>query len=59
FEHLADFLSRRAELEPAARARLSGRLAAILSARAGLPPPGPADAEPFLEAFAFHAAEGA
>lgn len=59
FEHLADFLSRRAELEPAARARLSGRLAAILSARAGLPPPDPGDAEPFLEAFAFHAAEGA
>ncbi len=58
FERLADFLSRRPELEPAARERLSVRLAAALSARAGLPPPGPGDAEPFLEAFAFHAAEG-
>ena len=30
-----------------------------IEARAGLAPPADADAEPFLEAFAFHAAEGA
>jgi len=59
FERLADFLARRGELAPEARARLARRLAAALAARAGLAPPPDADAEPFLEAFAFHAAEGA
>jgi uncharacterized RDD family membrane protein YckC len=58
FERLADFLHRRAELDAAPRARLAVRLAAVLSARAGLAPPAPEEAEGFLEAFAFHAAEG-
>jgi len=59
FERLADFLHRRAELEPLPRARIAGRLAAALAGRAGLPPPPPEASEGFLEAFAFHAAEGA
>lgn len=58
FERLADFLHRRAELDAAPRTRLAARLAAALSARAGLAPPAPEEAEGFLEAFAFHAAEG-
>lgn len=59
FDRLTDFLRRRAELEPGPRAGLALRLAAALAARAGLPPPGAEEAEGFLEAFAFHAAEGA
>jgi uncharacterized RDD family membrane protein YckC len=59
FERLTDFLRRRVELEPAARGRLALRLAAVLAGRAGLPPPGAGEAEGFLEALAFHAAEAA
>lgn len=59
FESLAGFLRRRPELDPDARARLAGRLAAAIAARAGLPPPTALDAEPFLEAVAAHHAEGA
>jgi uncharacterized RDD family membrane protein YckC len=58
FEQLTDFLRRRGELEGAARAHLSARLAGALAARAGLAVPAPEEAEGFLEAFAFHAAEG-
>lgn len=59
YERLADFLARRPELEAGARARLAARVAAALAARAGLPPPAEGEAEGFLEAVAFHAAEGA
>jgi uncharacterized RDD family membrane protein YckC len=59
FERLADFLRRRPDLEPAARARVAARLAAALARRAGLPTPRGDDAEPFLEALLAHAAEGA
>lgn len=58
FDHLTDYLRRRGELDAGPRARLAERLAATLAARAGLPPPPPAEAEGFLEALAFHAAEG-
>jgi uncharacterized RDD family membrane protein YckC len=58
FEQLTDFLRRRGELERVARARLAMRLAGALAARAGLAGPAPEDAEGFLEAFAYHAAEG-
>jgi uncharacterized RDD family membrane protein YckC len=57
FERLVDFLRRRPELELAPRARIAARLAAALSARAGMPPPPAEQAEGFLEALAFHAAE--
>jgi uncharacterized RDD family membrane protein YckC len=57
-DRLQDFLARRPALLPAARARLASRLAAALSVRAGVAPPGDGDAEPFLEALARHAAEG-
>jgi uncharacterized RDD family membrane protein YckC len=60
FERLADFLARRPGLDPARRARIAGLLASALAVRAGLPAPGAADAEPFLESFAAaHAGEGA
>jgi len=69
FERLTDFLRRRAELAPAPRARIAAALAAAFAARAGLPAPGAvgdqpgdaagaAEAEPFLEALAYHASEG-
>jgi uncharacterized RDD family membrane protein YckC len=51
FERLADFLRRRPELEPGARRRLAVRLAAALAGRAGVSPPAPEEAEPFLEAL--------
>jgi uncharacterized RDD family membrane protein YckC len=57
-DRLQDFLSRRPALVPAARERLATRLAGALAARAGVAAPGAADAEPFLEALARHAAEG-
>lgn len=57
-DRLQDFLARRPGLLPAARERLALRVAAALAARAGLAAPGEADAEPFLEALARHAAEG-
>lgn len=59
FDRLTDFLRRRPELEPDARARVGARLAAALAARAGVPRPAPGDAEPFLEALAAFHAEGA
>ena len=59
FERLLDFLRRRAELEAAPRARLAERLAAALAARAGLGPPPPGEAEPFLEALHAFASEEA
>lgn len=56
FERLGDFLRRRAELEPAARARVASRLAAALAHRAGVEAPPGAEAEAFLEALlAWHA----
>jgi len=59
FERLLDFLRRRADFDAAPRARLAGRLAAALAARAGVAPPGPGEAESFLEALqAFAAEEG-
>jgi uncharacterized RDD family membrane protein YckC len=59
FERLGDFLRRRAELEPGARARLASRLALILAERAGVDAPRPEEAEAFLEALAAWHAEGA
>jgi len=58
FDRLADFLRRRAELEPAPRRQVAARLAAVFAARAGQAAPAPGEAEGFLEALAFHAAEG-
>jgi uncharacterized RDD family membrane protein YckC len=58
FERLVDFLRRRPDLEPGPRARIAARLAAAMAGRAGLPAPSGEEAEPFLEALAFHAAEG-
>ena len=58
FEQLTDFLRRRPELDEQARAHLAARLAAALAARAGVDGPTAEEAEGFLEAFAFHAAEG-
>jgi uncharacterized RDD family membrane protein YckC len=57
FERLAAYLLRRPELEPAARARVSAKLAAALAARAGLDAPSATDAEPFLEALVARAAQ--
>lgn len=59
FERLLDFLRRRPALDPLPRSAVSAKLARALAARAGLPPPSDADAEPFLEALASHHAEGA
>ncbi|MFO0584444.1 MAG: RDD family protein [Anaeromyxobacter sp.] len=60
YEQLVDFLARRHALEPDARARIAALAADGLAARAGVPAPGPADREPFLEAFAAaHAGAGA
>jgi hypothetical protein len=59
YERVADFLRRRSELAPAARARVGARLAALLARRAGVPAPAPGDAEPFLETLLALAAEGA
>lgn len=59
FERLGDFLRRRAELAPGARAQLAARLAAALAARAGVDAPPAGEAEPFLEALAAWHAEGA
>jgi uncharacterized RDD family membrane protein YckC len=58
FDRLVDFLRRRPELEPSARARIAGRLAAAYARRAGLEPPADADAAPFLEALASYFAGG-
>jgi uncharacterized RDD family membrane protein YckC len=58
FERLADFLRRRPELSPSARARLAARLAAALSAKVGVTPPRAEEAEAFLEALRAHGAEG-
>ena len=52
FERLVDFLARRPGLEAGPRSRIAAKLAAVLAARAGVPAPQEADAEPFLEAFA-------
>jgi uncharacterized RDD family membrane protein YckC len=57
FERLVEFLQRRPELEAVPRAQLAGRVAGALAGRAGMPPPPPEQAEAFLEALAFHAAE--
>jgi uncharacterized RDD family membrane protein YckC len=57
-DRLVDFLRRRGELEAAPRARIAAALAAALAARAGLDAPGTGEAEGFLEALLFHAAEG-
>jgi uncharacterized RDD family membrane protein YckC len=57
YERVVGFLRRRPELEPRARARVAGKLARALAARAGVEPPGPADAEAFLEALAALAAQ--
>lgn len=57
FERLVDFLRRRPELDPEARARIAGRLAAAFARRAGLELPASAEAEPFLEALAAFYAE--
>jgi uncharacterized RDD family membrane protein YckC len=51
YDRLVDFLRRRPELEPAARGAIAARLAGAFARRAGLPPPAPGDAEPFLEAL--------
>lgn len=59
FERLGDFMLRRGELDPPARARVASRLAAALAARAGVEPPPPAEAEAFLEALVAWHAEGA
>jgi len=60
YDRLLDFLRRRPRLEPAARARIAAVVASALATRAGVPAPGPDDAERFLEAFAEqHAREGA
>lgn len=60
FERLSDFLRRRPVLEPSARARLAGKMATALAARAGAGAVSLADAEPFLEALAAaYASEGA
>jgi uncharacterized RDD family membrane protein YckC len=58
FDRLADFLRRRPELAEAPRGRIASRLAAAFAARAGQAAPAPAEAEGYLEALAFHAAEG-
>lgn len=58
FDRLVDFLRRRPELDAAPRARIAGRLSAAFARRAGLEPPPPPEAEPFLEALAAFFAEG-
>jgi len=58
FERLADFLRRRPALDPGPRARVAGRLAAALAARAGTPGLADGEAEAFLEALAAYHAEG-
>jgi uncharacterized RDD family membrane protein YckC len=58
FERLSDFLRRRAELEPGARARVASRLAAALARRAGVDEPPAGEAEAFLEALLAWHAEG-
>jgi uncharacterized RDD family membrane protein YckC len=58
FERLLDYLRRRPELDPVHRARLAERLASTFARRAGVAPPEPAEAEPFLEALAALFAEG-
>jgi len=58
FERLTDFLRRRPALEPAARARVAARLAAVLAARAQVALPSAAEAEEFLEALVAAHAEG-
>jgi len=52
FERLVDFLRRRRELSPEPRRRIAEEAARALAGRAGVAPPAPADAEPFLEALA-------
>jgi len=58
FERLGDFLRRRADIDPQARARVASRLALALAARAGVEAPRAEDAEAFLEALATWYAEG-
>ncbi len=58
YERLSEFLQRRQALLDEARERIGKKIAAGLAARAGVAPPAPDDAEPFLEAFAAYAAEG-
>jgi uncharacterized RDD family membrane protein YckC len=59
FEKVTDFLRRRAELEPGARARVAVRLASALAARAGAPQAsGMEEAERFLQALVAGHAEG-
>ena len=50
FERLVDFLARRPDLVPEARARVAARLAVARARRLGAPPP--EEPEPFLEALA-------
>ena len=59
FERLADFLRRRPVIEASARARIAGKAARGLAARAGVPPPAQDESEAFLEAVAASAAGGA
>jgi uncharacterized RDD family membrane protein YckC len=58
FDRLLDFLRRRPELDAVPRGRIASRLAAAFAGRAGVPPPAPGDAEPFLEALAADFADG-
>jgi uncharacterized RDD family membrane protein YckC len=58
FDRLVEFLRRRPELDPAPRARIASRLAVAFARRAGVAPPPPDGAEPFLEALAAFSAEG-
>jgi uncharacterized RDD family membrane protein YckC len=57
FDRLVEFLRRRQELEPGARARIAGRLSKAFAQRTGLEPPPPAEAESFLEALTSYYAE--
>lgn len=52
FERLVEFLRRRRELLPEPRRRIAEQAASALARRAGVAPPPPVDAEPFLEALA-------
>jgi uncharacterized RDD family membrane protein YckC len=58
FERLADFVRRRAEIEPAARGRIAQKIATPLVSRAGVALPSGLEAEPFLEALVAGNTEG-